>query len=118
MVKSKGVFTIETVSVDCENERWIRVCIAAPSNAVLLKFFVAADPFYCIQNRCGPLDFVNIFLVIEKLDLFASERENPNRPGKKQISGFGLPPIAVTKIKLKRSVDLQHEHFRLQFGCE
>jgi len=23
--------------------------------------FVAADPFHCTQNRCGPLSFVNVF---------------------------------------------------------
>jgi len=27
---------------------------------------------------------------------------HPNRPGKKQISGFGLPPIAVTKNQLDK----------------
>jgi len=58
--------------------------------------------------------FCQRFSIIDKLDLVASERENSNRPGKKQISGFGLPPIDVTKIKLKRSVDLQREHVMLQ----
>jgi len=29
---------------------------------------------------------------------------HPNRPGKKRISGFGLPPIAVTKIKHKKYI--------------
>jgi len=27
------------------------------------------DSFACTQNRCGPLPFVNIFSIIEKLDL-------------------------------------------------
>jgi len=44
------------------------------------------------------LRFVNVFSIIEKLDL-ATQRDRLNRPSKKQISGFGLPPIAVTKIK-------------------
>jgi len=30
-----------------------------------------------------------------------------NRPGKKHNSGFGLPPIAVTKIKVKHVAQLK-----------
>jgi len=72
--------------------------------AMVLKLFIAADPFHCTQNCCGPLHFVNIVSITEKLDLITSWGEHLNRPGKKQISGFGLPPIAVIKIKYKRSV--------------
>jgi len=31
-------------------------------------------------------------------------KKNRNRPGKKQIPGFDLPPIVVTKIKFKKRV--------------
>jgi len=61
--------------------------------------YVAVNSFHCTQNHCRPLHFVKVFSIIEKLDLVASQREHVNRPGKKLISGFGLPPIAVTKIK-------------------
>jgi len=61
--------------------------------------FVAADPFHCIQNRCGPLRFVKVFSIIGKLDLAVTEPERLNRPGKKQISGFGLSPIDITKLE-------------------
>jgi len=35
------------------------------------------------------------------MPLGITDRNNLNCTGKKQISGFGLPPTAVTKIKLK-----------------
>jgi len=62
-----------------------------------VKNFVAAGPFNCTQNRCGPLRFVKVFLII--LDLAFLGNEHLNRLGKKQISSFGLPPIDVIKIK-------------------
>jgi len=76
------------------------------------QFFFAADSYHYTQNRCGLLRFVNFFR-FGKLPLVVFWREHLNRPGKKQISGFGLPSIAVTKIKYKNSIDLQHEHIRL-----
>jgi len=39
---------------------------------VVLKLRVAADAFHCAQNRCGSLRFVNIFSIIERLDLAAA----------------------------------------------
>jgi len=39
---------------------------------MVLKRFVAANPFHCTQNHCGPFRFVNVFSTIEKLDLVAS----------------------------------------------
>jgi len=56
-------------------------------------------PIHYTQNRCGPLRFVKVFSIIGKIDWAVSEHEHLNRPGKKQISGFGLPPIDITKIK-------------------
>jgi len=42
------------------------------SSSSLLKLFVAADPFYRTQNRCGVLRFVKAFSIIGKLDLAVS----------------------------------------------
>jgi len=42
------------------------------SSPVVLKLFVFADPFHCIKNRCGLLRFVNVFSIVEKLDLVSS----------------------------------------------
>jgi len=42
--------------------------------------------------------------VNRRVALLAQER-SLNRSDKKQISGFGLPPIAVTKIKYKSNYD-------------
>jgi len=57
---------------------------------VVLKRFVAAEPFHCTQKRCEPLGFVNLFSIIGKVDLVAYECMHLNRPGKKQITGFSL----------------------------
>jgi len=69
--------------------------VLAPYKAVVLELFVA--PF--TQNYCGRFRFISVFSIIEKSDLVASLREHLNRPGKKHIASFGLPPIAGTKIK-------------------
>jgi len=66
---------------------------------VILKLFVAADPFHCIQNFYRHLRFVNVLSIIEKLDLVASYREHLNRSHRKQVSCFDLPPIDVNKNK-------------------
>jgi len=71
-------------------------------DAVVLKLFVTADPFHCTQNRCGPLHFVKVFSITEKLDFVTSDGEHLSRPDKKQSSGFGFSPTAITKIKQKK----------------
>jgi len=43
-----------------ENFFWSQYLL---SRTVVLKLFVAADPFHCTQNRFGPLSFVNDFLI-------------------------------------------------------
>jgi len=68
---------------------------------VVLKLFVAADPFHCTQNFYRHLRFVNFLSIIEKLDFVASYREHLNRSHRKQVSCFGLPPIDANKIKQK-----------------
>jgi len=40
--------------------------------AVVLKLFVAADPFHCTPNRCRDLRFVKVFSIIDKLVLAVS----------------------------------------------
>jgi len=59
------------------------------TKAVVLKRFVAPDPFHCTRNLRTP-SFRQRFSIIEKSHLVAFQREHLNRLGKKQISGFGL----------------------------
>jgi len=44
--------------------------ILEASKAVVLHFFVAAEP--SPKNPCGPLRFVNVYSIIKKFDLFAT----------------------------------------------
>jgi len=65
---------------------------------MVFKLLVAAYPFHCTQIPCG-LSFCQSFSIIGNLDRAVSLHEYLNRLGNKRISGFGLLPIDVTKIK-------------------
>jgi len=86
---------------------------------VVLKCFVAAEPFHCTQKRCEPLGFVNLFSIIGKVDLVAYECMHLNRPGKKQITGFSLFAANCRHQNQAKKVSrLATWTFRLQLLCD
>jgi len=65
------------------------------------NFLLLRTAFTAPKTAAGPF-VLSVFSIMGKLDLAVSKHEHLNRPGKKQISGFGLPPLDVTKIKYKK----------------
>jgi len=74
------------------------------TKAVVLKLFVAAEPFHCTQKLLGTPSFRQRFSIIEKLDLSLLSVSTSTFPARSKLraSAFPLNPlIAVTKINKK-----------------
>ena len=62
------------------------------------KVLSLRTPPHCTQNRCGPLRFVNVSSIFKKL--YFRHLAWASQPTlQEQISGFGLPPTALSIIK-------------------
>jgi len=71
------------------------------SKPAVLTLFVAADPFHCPKNRCGHRRLVNVFSIIEKLNLIASKRESTEPPGKKKFQASACRQLPSPKLNDK-----------------